>query len=395
MQNLKLNNNPFKWTNILLKLGYSGIVDHGDGIIHSNEPNQCVAFGSKFIDIIKVEDNENSKIDYKKEDQDQLLKDNLVKKPREIIAKIIDIILLKNDYNNNKKIIKFIENISEILPSLNISSKSLFKLIEILNNVDEQLKFKAFDQMLFILPFRKDIISKIFEDKNYSDYFFRGSSDPKSFFNKSSPKSFYIPSYILEIALSKNKDNLNPNDIMLLLKRNVNLEFTDTLIKVCKDILDKYNFFNNEDNVRNFNDIINGYPNYEYKEYIKQASSDDIFIHYTDSPDLYGINPKTTFNTPAGFYGYIEKEEKSIFATSRKYIIYFKIKGNILDLQQYSESDLRLDVFKLINIYNDILGDFEEAKEAITNLYKESETKAIKNTPGARIWYITYLLSNT
>lgn len=46
------DDNPVKWTNIFIKLGYYGFVDYGKGIIHGNEPSQAVFFNATYIKVI-------------------------------------------------------------------------------------------------------------------------------------------------------------------------------------------------------------------------------------------------------------------------------------------------------------------------------------------------------
>jgi hypothetical protein len=87
------------------------------------------------------------------------------------------------------------------------------------------------------------------------------------------------------------------------------------------------------------------------------------FIHFTDIPKL-GINPKYTYNTPQGIYGYPLREiwsdmiNKTIpFRGDAKYVFLFKFKGNrYLDIEKYSEENYETDIRKLVKLgYKDKL----------------------------------------
>jgi hypothetical protein len=49
--------NPKKWNALLRKLGYRAIYDNGDGIIHENEPTQCVLLDPKAYEVLEIIEN--------------------------------------------------------------------------------------------------------------------------------------------------------------------------------------------------------------------------------------------------------------------------------------------------------------------------------------------------
>lgn len=55
-----LSKSPADWTRLLMKLGITGCRDDGSGTIHSNEPTQAVFFGSKYINLLQMIDNDVS-----------------------------------------------------------------------------------------------------------------------------------------------------------------------------------------------------------------------------------------------------------------------------------------------------------------------------------------------
>jgi hypothetical protein len=59
----KLSKNAITITNIWKKLGYDGLEDEGDGIIHYEEPAQVVVFSSKHYEVLDVVSNKNKGFD--------------------------------------------------------------------------------------------------------------------------------------------------------------------------------------------------------------------------------------------------------------------------------------------------------------------------------------------
>lgn len=81
------------------------------------------------------------------------------------------------------------------------------------------------------------------------------------------------------------------------------------------------------------------------------------YIHFTNSKDLIGINPKTKYSTPAGIYGYpltlqmLKELTSGSFAVDRKYIVIFEAKNKqaMLNVELYNYDNLNDDINKLVS----------------------------------------------
>jgi hypothetical protein len=118
---------------------------------------------------------------------------------------------------------------------------------------------------------------------------------------------------------------------------------------------------------------------------IKYEKEGGYFIHFSIVPrmNLYIVNK---YNTPIGFYAYaLDKSKIENFAADRPYAIIFKPKSEarILELKTYSETDLKKDIDKLVEMGYPL--------ETIEKAEKEARVKS----PGGKIWNITRFLSGS
>lgn len=116
---------------------------------------------------------------------------------------------------------------------------------------------------------------------------------------------------------------------------------------------------------------------------IKYETEGGYFVHFSDFPKM-GLYLVNKFNTPIGFYSYfLDKDRMSDFAISRRYAIIFRPKpdANILYTNSYSETDLKRDIKKLVDMgypMNKIEIGIENASQDI---------------PVSQLWNITRVLS--
>jgi len=139
---------------------------------------------------------------------------------------------------------------------------------------------------------------------------------------------------------------------------------------------------------------------YEYIDVALEKYKDDpdIFITYSDIPKL-GINPQTSFKTPAGIYCYpllkmydAVKTNTVPFADDRKFVIVFRYTGSskVLDIANYSESDYNSDINKL---KKSIIPKLPIQIADIDKFIEFSKKDSKKNIPSGWIWNTTRLLS--
>ena len=141
----------------------------------------------------------------------------------------------------------------------------------------------------------------------------------------------------------------------------------------------------------------------------KQPSIYEQLEKYKDDPNIYisftvlkklGINPKTDFSTPIGFYSYplsliwknfdhLNKKIKVPWAVHMPYIHIFKPKNdaNGLFIDKYDESDLKKDIQKIrdSNLFDE---------EKIDFVLTQTDKARIK-TPSGILWFITGILTKS
>ena len=107
------------------------------------------------------------------------------------------------------------------------------------------------------------------------------------------------------------------------------------------------------------------------------------YIHFSYFPKL-GLYLTNKYNTPIGFYAYpLDRSKMAGFATNRPYAVIFKPKpsAKILQLKDYSESDLKADIDKLVKMGWSI------------DIINAAAADARNKSPGGKIWNITRVLS--
>lgn len=107
---------------------------------------------------------------------------------------------------------------------------------------------------------------------------------------------------------------------------------------------------------------------------LKYKDDPNIFISFTDLPKI-GINPMTSFNTPAGIYAYplsmfvdaIVPEMKYNafvkifpFASSRKFIFVIRPTVPVTTVENYTYADLTKDIQKFIQVTSKPTKDVDE-----------------------------------
>ena len=134
-----------------------------------------------------------------------------------------------------------------------------------------------------------------------------------------------------------------------------------------------------------------------YEQLEKYKDDLDVYISFTLIKKL-GINPKTDFNSPIGFYSYplnliwknfdhLNKKIRIPWAIHMPYIHVFKPKENAngLFIDKYDENDFKKDIQKIrdSNVFDEDKIDF---------LLTQTDRARVQTTPGI-IWFITYALT--
>lgn len=178
--------------------------------------------------------------------------------------------------------------------------------------------------------------------------------------------------------------------------------------ELAEEFSNKFKLSNNLSLQAQFEDALVKMSVNRYKREVIQMESDFVklkkyvdlpyhYIHFTNDSKLHGLNIKTQFNTPIGFYGYPltqDRYDKLLkndieFAGERPEIIVFKFKdpSSVLDFGNYTDDDLNNDVQKLKTA-------FPESSDRIEELHQESPSKAVKSHPGSQLFYITITMSS-
>jgi len=105
------NNNPIKWNKLLREIDIDAIYDHNNGIIHSNEPHQCVVLNTKSITNVKRVFNKYSPNDVL---------------PAKAFGHLLNKFLKKNEMVN------FYEAFNKLTSKINLINghKTLFKVLD-------------------------------------------------------------------------------------------------------------------------------------------------------------------------------------------------------------------------------------------------------------------------
>jgi hypothetical protein len=127
------------------------------------------------------------------------------------------------------------------------------------------------------------------------------------------------------------------------------------------------------------------------------------FVSFTEI-DKLGINPQSTFNTPLGIYAYpidfaLDAAHTHMhflpYAGDQPFVNLFQVKGNMIDLNHMTYSDLnkyvneiKLAIAKEHRVKSGT-EKFEEIDNIIDALVDEADSKAKNASYGGRFWYIT------
>jgi hypothetical protein len=145
---------------------------------------------------------------------------------------------------------------------------------------------------------------------------------------------------------------------------------------------------------------------YEYIDAALEKYKDDenIYIHYSDIPKL-GINPQTSFDTPAGIYAYPLKEMYEAvklnaipFAGNRRFVVVFKnTGGKILDMSKYSQANYATDMAIIKNkLSQELKNTVDSSIVADPIQFIERSKKTAKpNIPAAWTWNTTRRLAQS
>ena len=89
-------------------------------------------------------------------------------------------------------------------------------------------------------------------------------------------------------------------------------------------------------------------------QFVTSDTNPEFFIHF-GTVDRVGINPKSTYSTPNGFYCYPFTKamfndfvrNMLPFAADQPYIHIVSCKSKLLNMKSYSDKDLRVDLDKI------------------------------------------------
>ena len=135
------------------------------------------------------------------------------------------------------------------------------------------------------------------------------------------------------------------------------------------------------------------------------ANKPNMFVTFTQLPKV-GINPQSNYNTPIGVYSYPLKyvlerayQKGSLFgaapfASDAKYVHLFQqTSRNIFDVSTYGKSQYEMDVRKLYNYFDNIIGvDVRGVANDTASLHKEIASEMGGFSYGRRMWNLIYKL---
>lgn len=131
----------------------------------------------------------------------------------------------------------------------------------------------------------------------------------------------------------------------------------------------------------------------------KYRNRDDIYVTFTELPKI-GINPNNQYKTPTGIYTYNMKDTEKFYkgfnfpytgSNVPNYVTVLQYdEENILDFDNYSESDFEFDIEKLKYSIENI---DPNAYKTIDSLVSKAKSNAVVPSFGGMIWYITKQLS--
>jgi len=141
---------------------------------------------------------------------------------------------------------------------------------------------------------------------------------------------------------------------------------------------------------------------------IPNTSIENAFVSFTEI-DKLGINPLSNYNTPLGIYAYPAQYVLDVggysnmddlpFAGDSEFVNLFRIKGNIIDLNFFTENDLQRYISKIKTVLakkqNLKVGtaEYDIMENVVDTVVDESRFRAKNDFPEGRFWYITLELT--
>jgi hypothetical protein len=143
------------------------------------------------------------------------------------------------------------------------------------------------------------------------------------------------------------------------------------------------------------------------KLYKNTGKNSNLFISFT-SVDKLGINPTSKYNTPLGIYSYpalyvIQELGNTYpmtelpFAGDSEYATIFKSKGNIIDLNNITDTEANEYYEKIKQYWNTISVKIRGSNSIldIDEIINDATTDAkVSSTAGGRLWYVTMMVSS-
>ena len=136
---------------------------------------------------------------------------------------------------------------------------------------------------------------------------------------------------------------------------------------------------------------------------------ENVFVSFT-KVDKLGINPKSQFKTPLGIFAYPARyvQKRTTGGADMKFLPYageypyvniFSARGNIIDLNAITDSDLDIYYEKLTRYWDDMMEHYDLMDDnsiaSMEDIIRDSQTSArFKNIPGGRFWYVTMSIAD-
>ena len=127
----------------------------------------------------------------------------------------------------------------------------------------------------------------------------------------------------------------------------------------------------------------------------------NLFVSFT-TIDKLGVNPSSKYDTPIGVYAYPAEYVMKLvgarasmstlpFAGDAPYVNVFNASGNLVNVTNMSEGDSQTLLTKLISVVSAMAGvDSEKTASVAKDLYDQSGSKALVQTPGGKFWFVSY-----
>jgi hypothetical protein len=141
------------------------------------------------------------------------------------------------------------------------------------------------------------------------------------------------------------------------------------------------------------------------KTFKSTGTMQNLFVSFT-KVDKLGINPVSRYNTPLGIYSYpaayVANEvgpKKSMtelpFAGDSPYATIFKSKGNIIDLNKISDTEVNDYYKKIAEYWSKVSGKpWKTSVDEVEDIINAANNRAkVSSSGGGRLWYVTMEVS--